>query len=479
VVSRADSLRSEHRLDSLLSREAVFLLNNLVLVALCFVVFWGTFFPLISEAVTGRQASVGPPWFDRYMVPLALILVLLSGIGPVIAWRRATPSNLWRNMGRPALCGIAVLVVLVALGVTQSVPALLMFAFAGFVAGVVGQELWRGVRARRAVAREPVPVALVSLVKRNRRRYGGYLVHLGVATLFVGVAASSSFQKVHEVRLSPGQSARVGDYKFTYVKPVAELHAASNGRLERISLGAQLRVQHGGKTQLVRTSKDYFPSQDPSLGPVSREPAQRRVERGGAGHEPARPADRRGRPRVHQERRRAHASARERVPGRRPARPHLLLREGAAAGHVPARGVPARQLDLDRGRARPARRHPGRLAVAAWADEARQRALRRPRRTRSARPRVVELVLIFVVIAVVVLVVTEPLRRRGGDDEDVSAERAELDAAKEAKYREIRDAELDYRTGKLSERDWRALDRTLRAEAVDLLKRLDRLEPLP
>jgi cytochrome c-type biogenesis protein CcmF len=194
----------------------------------------------------------------------------LSGIGPVIAWRRATASNLWRNMGRPALCGLAVLAVLVALGVTESVPALLMFAFGGFVLGVVGQELWRGVRARRAVAHEPVPVALVALVKRNRRRYGGYLVHVGVVTLFVGVAASSSFQKVREVRLSPGQSATVGDHRFTYVKPVAELHAASNGRLERISLGAQLRVQHGGKAQLVRTSKDYFPSQDPSLGPVSR-----------------------------------------------------------------------------------------------------------------------------------------------------------------------------------------------------------------
>src|SRR3954447_24899621 len=101
VVWRRGLLRSEHRLDSLLSREAIFLLNNLVLVALCFVVFWGTFFPLISEAITGSQASVGPPWFDRYMVPLALILVLLSGIGPVIAWRRATASNLRRNLGRP------------------------------------------------------------------------------------------------------------------------------------------------------------------------------------------------------------------------------------------------------------------------------------------------------------------------------------------------------------------------------------------
>src|SRR4051812_39353669 len=102
VVTRADVLRSEHRLDSLLSREAVFLLNNLVLVAMCFVVFWGTFFPLIAEAVTGRQRNIGPPVYERFIVPLALILVLLAGIGPVIAWRRATVSNLKRNLLRPA-----------------------------------------------------------------------------------------------------------------------------------------------------------------------------------------------------------------------------------------------------------------------------------------------------------------------------------------------------------------------------------------
>ena len=97
VVTRREMLRTEHRLDSLLSREAAFLANNLVLVALCFVILWGTYFPLISEALTGQEASVGPPWFDRYTVPLALILVLLSGIGPVIAWRRATLANARRN----------------------------------------------------------------------------------------------------------------------------------------------------------------------------------------------------------------------------------------------------------------------------------------------------------------------------------------------------------------------------------------------
>ena len=271
VASRAEALRSEHRLDSLLSREAAFLLNNLVLVGLCFVVFWGTFFPLISEALTGEEASVGPPWFNRYITPLALILVLLSGIGPLIAWRRATAANLRRNFALPVAAGVVVLLVLLAAGVTSSVPALLMFAFAAFVLGAVGQEFWRGVRARRAMARESVPVALVSLVRRNRRRYGGYLVHVGVAVLFCGVAASSAFQNQELVSLRPGQTATVGGYAVTYVKPTSRLVAASNGRLERIDLGADLRVRRGDDApRVLHTYKSYFPSTDPSLGPVSR-----------------------------------------------------------------------------------------------------------------------------------------------------------------------------------------------------------------
>src|SRR5215203_3013955 len=238
VASRAESLRSEHRLDSLLSREAAFLLNNLVLVALCFVVFWGTFFPLISEAFTGTEASVGPPWFDRYIVPLSLVLVLLSGIGPVIAWRRATAANLRRNLARPAIVGVAVVVLLLVAGVSGSVTALLMFGLAAFVFGAVGQELWRGVRARRAMSSDSVPRAVVSLVQRNRRRWGGYLVHVGVAVLFAGVAASSAFQDARDVQLQVGQTARVGGYELTYVRPTGALRAAANGRLEKIDLGA-------------------------------------------------------------------------------------------------------------------------------------------------------------------------------------------------------------------------------------------------
>src|ERR1022692_4941467 len=132
VVTRREMLRSEHRLDSLISREAAFLANNLVLVALCFVIFWGTYFPLISEALTGREASVGPPWFDRYTVPLALILVLLSGIGPVIAWRRATLANARRNFVAPALLAALTLVALVAAGVAEKPFAIAMFCCAAF-----------------------------------------------------------------------------------------------------------------------------------------------------------------------------------------------------------------------------------------------------------------------------------------------------------------------------------------------------------
>ncbi|HYI99351.1 MAG TPA: cytochrome c-type biogenesis CcmF C-terminal domain-containing protein, partial [Thermoleophilaceae bacterium] len=271
VASRAADLRSEHRLDSLLSREAAFLLNNLVLVGLCFVVFWGTFFPLISEAVTGSEASVGPPWFNRYITPLALVLVLLSGIGPLIAWRRATSANLRRNFAVPTGAALLVPLALLAAGVGGSVAALLMFTFAAFVVAAVGQELWRGVRARRAMSRDSVPAALLALVRRNRRRYGGYTVHVGIAVLFVGVAASSAFQDQRLVELRPGQTERIEGYAITYERPTSRVVAASNGRLERIDLGARLQVRRGeGPAEVLNTYKSYFPSTDPSLGPVSR-----------------------------------------------------------------------------------------------------------------------------------------------------------------------------------------------------------------
>ncbi len=271
VVTRREMLRSAHRLDSLLSREAMFIANNLVLVGLCFVIFWGTYFPLISEALTGREASVGPPWFDRYTVPLALVLVLLSGIGPVIAWRRATLANARRNFLAPTVCALLTLAVLSAAGVASKPLALALFCCAAFVLGSVGQEFVRGTAARRAIAGEGPATALLALVRRNRRRYGGYVVHVGIAVLFVGVAASSSFQHASELSLSPGQSTRVGAYTVRYVRPTATItpknDAAHTG--STLGLGAVLDVTKGGHhVATLDPSEGFYASQNPSQGTV-------------------------------------------------------------------------------------------------------------------------------------------------------------------------------------------------------------------
>jgi cytochrome c-type biogenesis protein CcmF len=216
IISRLPLLRSEAKLDSLLSREAFFLLNNLVLVGLCLVIMWGTFFPLISEAITGTEASVGPPWFNKIVTPMALVLVLLTGIGPMLAWRRVTPAALWRVLWVPVTAAVLTLVALLALTEAGDSPAsLAMFCFVAFVLTVVGQELWRGTRARRTMTGERWPRALVRLTGRNRRRYGGYLVHAGIAVLFLGVAASSAFLDQRDVRISPGESFRVNGYDVT------------------------------------------------------------------------------------------------------------------------------------------------------------------------------------------------------------------------------------------------------------------------
>lgn len=272
VVWRREALRSENKLDSPLSREAIFLANNLVLVAMAFVVFWGTFWPLIAEAFTGTRRALGPPWFDRYTVPLAIVLVLLSGIGPVIAWRRATAANARRNFVVPGLVALGAGALLAVSGAADKPLALAMFVCGAFVAASVGQEFWRGVGVRRAMTGEGPLGALVSLVARNRRRYGGYLVHVGMALLFVGVAASTAFNAARDIRMAPGQTTRVAGYDFTYVKPTSKISTTTDGELEKISFGAIVDVHRNGeKITTLRPERGYFPSRDiEGLGAIGR-----------------------------------------------------------------------------------------------------------------------------------------------------------------------------------------------------------------
>jgi cytochrome c-type biogenesis protein CcmF len=271
ILARLPDLRSEARLDSLLSREAFFLLNNLVLVGLCLVVLWGTFFPLISEALTGTEETVGPPWFNRIVTPLALVLVLLTGIGPVLAWRRVTPRRLVRILAVPTAVALFAFVVLLAFTEAgESVPSLVMFFFVAFVLSVVAQEFVRGASARRVMTGESWPRALLRLSGRNRRRYGGYLVHAGIAVLFLGVAASSAFIEQRDVRLSPGESVRVGDYEVTYREPTARLGGDGGGTGAPISFGAVMDVRRGDQSFTLHPSRNYYSTADPSKGAISR-----------------------------------------------------------------------------------------------------------------------------------------------------------------------------------------------------------------
>jgi cytochrome c-type biogenesis protein CcmF len=271
IVARLPDLRSEARIDSLLSREAFFLLNNLVLLGLCLVIMWGTFFPLISEALTGTESSVGPPWFDRLTTPLALVLVLLTGIGPLLAWRRVTPAAVFRLVRMPIAVALVALAVMLALTpASESVPSLIMFTFVAFVLSVIGQEFWRGASARRVMTGESLPRALTRLIGRNRRRYGGFLVHAGIAVLFLGVAASSAFIEQRDVRLSPGESVKVGGYDVTYLRPTAKLGGDDAGTGAPISLGAVMRVRKGDDSYLMRPARNYYSTTDPSKGAISR-----------------------------------------------------------------------------------------------------------------------------------------------------------------------------------------------------------------
>src|SRR4051812_43603463 len=191
IASRLPDLKSEKRIESLVSREAIFLVNNLLLVGLAVVVFWGTFFPLISELFTGNKASLAAPWFNRYATPLAIILVLFTGIGPLFAWRRVSVGAAGRVLVRPAIAAALITALLAAFTEAASHPfALVMFAFAAFALAALVQEFARGAAAYRSLSGGSYGRALMALFSRNRRRYGGYVVHAGVAILLIAVAAS-------------------------------------------------------------------------------------------------------------------------------------------------------------------------------------------------------------------------------------------------------------------------------------------------
>lgn len=219
IIYRLPKLQSENRIESFVSRESAFLFNNLILLGAAFAVMWGTLFPLIAEAVTGQAVTVGPPFFNKVNLPIGIMLLALTGIGPVIAWRRASKRNLRKNFIWPVAAGAATSAVLFALGARHPL-ALTTWSLGVFVLVILATEFWKGTRARARIEGEGIPVAFYHLVTRNRRRWGGYIVHVGMVVMFMGFAGSAYNVDVRQ-HMFPGDVVHVDSpfghsYELTY-----------------------------------------------------------------------------------------------------------------------------------------------------------------------------------------------------------------------------------------------------------------------
>jgi cytochrome c-type biogenesis protein CcmF len=241
IFWRLPLLRTKTRFESLASREAAFLYNNLLLVAFTLTVLWGVAFPLLSELVRGEKITVGPPYFDFFLRVLGLPLLLLMGIGPLVAWRRSSLRALGVSLLGPALFALACGLALLALGAGSSIPALVAYTFCAFVLGAIVLEFARGTRARRALDRSGWFAAFSSLVGRNRRRYGGYVVHAAIVLLAVGIAGGA-YGATKVQKLEPGQTMRIRGYDLTYLGSVARSEP------NRTEIRARLAVSRDGKS---------------------------------------------------------------------------------------------------------------------------------------------------------------------------------------------------------------------------------------
>lgn len=210
LFDRLKYLKSESPLDSLVSRESSFLFNNLILLAACFAVFWGTMFPVISEAVKGVKITVGAPYFNKINVPIGLFLLFLTGVGPLFAWRHTSIRSLKKNFILPSILALALGAVLFALGVRDGY-ALMSFMLCLFVTVTIVAEFYKGARARRRSSEEGFVTAIVNLTHRNTRRYGGYIIHFGIVLIFMGIAGVA-FNKQVKADMAVGEQASIGAY---------------------------------------------------------------------------------------------------------------------------------------------------------------------------------------------------------------------------------------------------------------------------
>jgi cytochrome c-type biogenesis protein CcmF len=260
LAYRADLLKGQPEMDSMVSRESAFLLNNVLLVSALFTIFLGTIFPLISEGVAGVQVSVGAPYFNSVTVPLFLVLVFLMGVGPMIAWRKASWDNLKRNFLWPAVASLGAGFLLFIWQVREFFP-LLGFTLSIFVAATILFDTALAVRARHRIAGEGIAGALLTLARRNQRRYGGLIVHLGIVLIALGIGGSMSYSVEREATLQVGESLSVGRYHIRF-EGLSGSQQPTHYRVE----GAFRIFNQGRDLGAMSPALKFFPIQQSPVG---------------------------------------------------------------------------------------------------------------------------------------------------------------------------------------------------------------------
>jgi cytochrome c-type biogenesis protein CcmF len=253
-IWRYPLLKSAQNLDSMLSREAAFLVNNMLLLAIAFVTLWGTVYPLISRLTNDEEITIARPFYDQVNGPLMLALVFLMGVGPLIPWRKAGMASLRRSLLPPITGGLLTVGILAALGLHKEY-ALIGFGLSAFVTTGILMEWYRGTRSRRRSSGENYVTAFLRLIMANRPRYGGYIVHLSVVMVTLGIVGTSFFSVQKDVVLAPGESVLVEDYELVY------LGTQDVFKGNRTEFTSTVQVFRDGKRlETIRTKRDFYPS---------------------------------------------------------------------------------------------------------------------------------------------------------------------------------------------------------------------------
>jgi cytochrome c-type biogenesis protein CcmF len=271
ILYRLPQLRTENQIESFLSREAAFLFNNVILLGAAFSVLFGTLFPLISEGITGQEISVGPPFFERVNFPIGLALLALIGVGPVIAWRRATKKNLQKNFSAPVIFGLVVAAILWFSGARHPL-ALTTWGISAFVLAVIATEFWKGTRARSRIGGEGLLPAFFHLVSRNRRRWGGYIVHVGIVMIFVAFAGAA-YNVDERFHVLPGDQVEVASpMGHTYQLTYEGLSTARQNGMRNLMWQAIATVsvaRNGEPVGVLTTEKRQYTTQEPGAPPMT------------------------------------------------------------------------------------------------------------------------------------------------------------------------------------------------------------------